>query len=137
MPDETERIAERLKHASDDVVELFGQIGGHTQHGRQIGSDLEAIAEALTKTQVTVKQISDFGLHVTSAFKRLESFNQAIDLHTKNLAAMGDLANSDIELARKHQQEMGAILEHSRTTLAMLNRHFVDSIDYLSDRLQD
>ncbi|MGR9115357.1 MAG: hypothetical protein ACU85E_06290, partial [Gammaproteobacteria bacterium] len=137
LPDETERTVEKLRHASNDVVELFSHIGGHSQHGRQIGSDLEAIAEALAKTQFTVKQISDFGLHVTSAFKRLESFNQAIELHTKNLAAMGDMVNTDIELTRKHQQEMAEILEHSRTTMALLNRHFVDSIDYLSKRLQD
>ena len=137
LPAETERIAQKLRHASNDVVELFTQIGEHTQHGSQIGSDLEAIAEALANTQVTVKQISDFGLHVTSAFKRLESFNQAIELHTQNLAKMGDLTNTDIDLAKHHQQEIAAILEHSRTTMALLNRHFVDSIDYLSDRLQD
>ena len=137
LPDTAEHIAERLRKDSGDIVELFAQIGGHTHHGRQIGSDLEHIAEALAKTQTTVKQISDFGLHVTSAFKRLESFNQAIELHTRNLAEMGDLAHTDIELAKKHQQEMAAILEHSRTSMALLNRHFVDSIEFLSDRLQD
>ncbi|MGR9045837.1 MAG: hypothetical protein ACU83N_11105 [Gammaproteobacteria bacterium] len=137
LPAETEAFADRLRKVSDQVVEVFDAIGHHTQDGRQIGDDLARIAEALMKTQLTVKQISDFGMHVTSAFKRLESFNQAIELHTRNLEAMGNLANTDIELAQKHQQEMAAILESSRTSMAMLNRHFVDSVEYLNDRLRD
>ncbi|PKM12868.1 MAG: hypothetical protein CVV13_03940 [Gammaproteobacteria bacterium HGW-Gammaproteobacteria-3] len=137
LPEATEHIAQKLQRASDDVIEVFAHISGHIQHGKQIGGDMALIAEATAKTQLTVKQISDFGLHVTSAFKRLEAFNQAIELYTQNLAKLGDLANSDITMAAQHQQELAAILEHSRTTLAMLNRHFVDSINYVSDRLQD
>lgn len=137
LPDETERITSRLRQASNDVIEMFGQISDQTGNSARISKDLQTIAEALTKTQLTIRQISDFGVHVTSAFKRLESFNQTIEQHTRNLEAMGDLANTDIELVKTHQREMAAILEHSRTAMAMLNRHFVDSIDYLSKRLED
>ncbi|WP_031434258.1 coiled-coil domain-containing protein [Methylomarinum vadi] len=137
LPDETERIAARLNQASDEVVGLFARISGQTENSARISSDLQTIAEALSKTQLTIKQISDFGVHVTSAFKRLESFNQAIEQHTRNLQAMGNLADTDIALIKTHQQEMAAILEHSRTAMAMMNRHFVDSIDYLSKRLED
>ncbi len=137
LPEESERAAARLRQASDEAAGLFAQIGAQTGNGARISADLQTIAESLSKTQLTIKQISDFGVHVTSAFKRLESFNQAIEQHTRNLAAMGDLADTDIELVKTHQQEMAAILEHSRTAMAMLNRHFVDSIEYLSKRLED
>ena len=137
LPAASEATAAKLSQAGNELAELFTGLASHAEQGRQIGDDLETIAAALAKTRITVKQISDFGLHVTSAFKRLESFNQAIELHTRNLAKLGGLADADIELAKKHQQEMATILKHARTTMAMLNRYFVDSIEYLSDRRQE
>ena len=122
LPSDIDTLSLRLKQSSELVSVTFQSLGDNTESGAKIGNDLQEIATALTNTRETVKQISDFGIHVTSTFKRLETFNQLMEQHTQLMADMGGVAQLDIDLAKQHQLEMGGILKQSRQALAQMQR---------------
>lgn len=122
LPDDIETLSLRLGQSSEHVSTTFQSIAANTEAGVQIGQDLQEISDALSNTRETVKQISDFGIHVTSTFKRLETFNQLMEDHTQLMTDMGGVAQLDINLAKKHQLEMAEILKQSRQSLAQMQR---------------
>lgn len=128
LPDDIATLSAKLKQSSELVSTTFQAIGNNTESGAKIGKDLQEIATALTSTRETVKQISDFGIHVTSTFKRLETFNKLMEQHTQLMADMGGVAQLDIDLAKQHQQEMAGILQQSRHSLAQMQRESRGSI---------
>ena len=136
LPDDMETMSLRLKQSSAKVSEIFQSIGDNTHSGARIGEDLQGIATALANTRETVKQISDFGIHVISTFNRLETFNQLIEQHTQLLADMGGVAQLDINLAKEHQTEMAKILQQSRQSLLLMQQDFVDGINNVSEQLK-
>jgi len=137
LPDDMETMSLRLKKSSAKVSEIFNSIGDNTQSGARIGEDLQDIATALANTKETVKQISDFGIHVISTFNRLETFNQLIEQHTQLLADMGGVARQDINLAKEHQLEMAKILQQSRQSQMLMQQDFVEGINNVSEQLKD
>jgi len=64
-------------------------------------------------------------VHVISSFKRLETFNQLIEQHTKLLQDMGQVAQVDIDLAKQHQIEMAKILQQSRDNVLLMQQTLV------------
>jgi uncharacterized protein YoxC len=137
LPDDMESMSHRLQNSSDKVSEVFQSIGDNMQSGVTIGADLQDIATALSNTKETVKQISDFGIHVLSTFNRLETFNQLIDQHTQLLTDMGGVAKQDINLAKEHQLEMAKILQQSRESLRLMQQSSVESINNVSGQMKD
>ncbi|MBE0472134.1 MAG: hypothetical protein IBX55_21830 [Methyloprofundus sp.] len=99
LPEHLDIMSSKLKQSSEQVFSAFQAIADNTHAGAKIGSDLQEIAHALTNTRDTVKQISDFGVHVTSTFKRLENFNKLMEQHIQLMADMGGVAQADIDLA--------------------------------------
>jgi len=112
----------RLAQSSEQMTGVFESIGVSSQAGVRIGDDLQDIAIALANTRETVKQISGFGIHVISSFKRLETFDQLIEHHTQLLKEMGEVAQMDIELAKQHKTEMAEILQQSRESLLLMQQ---------------
>ena len=137
LPDDMETMSLRLKQSSENVFKVFENIGDNTQSGARIGEDLQDIATALANTKETVKQISDFGIHVISTFNRLETFNQLIEQHTQLLADMGEVAQQDINLAKAHQLEMAKILQQSRQALMLMQQNVVEGVNNVSGQLKD
>ena len=135
LPDDLDIMSSKLKQSSEHVFTAFQAIADNTHSGAKIGADLQEIALALTNTRETVKQISDFGMHVTSTFKRLETFNQLMEQHTQLMADMGGVAQADIDLAKQHQQEMADILQQSRESLGFMQRDLIASVKQNNDRL--
>ena len=127
LPEDIEALSLSLKQSSQQVTMTFQTLGDNTASGVRIGNDLQEISTALSNTRETVKQISDFGMHVTSTFKRLENFNRLMEQHTQLMADMGGVAQLDIDLAKQHQQEMAGILQQSRQSLAQMQRDSVGS----------
>ena len=127
LPDEVETLAERLKQSSEQISVTFQSLSNNTESGAKISSDLDEITAALSNTRQTVEQISDFGMHVTTTYKRLESFNQLLEQHTQLLADMSGVAQIDIDLAKQHQKEMAEILQKSRQSLAQRQKEFENS----------
>ncbi len=132
LPQDIDTLSLRLKQSADQVAMTFQLLGEGTKSGAKIGNDLQEISSALINTRETVKQISGFGRHVTSTFKRLENFNQLMEQHTQLMADMGGVAQIDIDLAKQHQLEMAAILQQSRQALAHMQQDAVGN----SNRLQ-
>lgn len=120
LPEDIQALSYSLKQSSEQVNITFASLGENTAAGVTIAKDLQDISTALSNTQETVKQISDFGMHVTSTFKRLENFNRMMEQHTRLMADMGGIARLDIDLAKHHQQEMEVILKQSRKLMAEL-----------------
>jgi len=118
----------KLANSSGQMTEIFDSIGKGSQAGARIGDDLQDIAIALANTRGTVKEISDFGIHVISSFNRLSSFNQLIEQHTVLLENMGEVAQMDINLARQHKIEMAEILQQSRDSLTFMQQNVRDNI---------
>jgi len=125
LPDDMEKMSNRLTASSAQVSAVFQTLGEHTQSGTKIGQDLLDIAQALSNTRETVKEISDFSVHVISSFKRLETFNQLIEQHTELLQNMGQVAQVDINLAKQHQIEMAKILQQSRDNVLLMQQTLV------------
>ena len=136
LPADIETLSSRLKQSSEQVSATFQAIGNETEAGMKIGNDLQEIAVSLANTKETVKQISDFGMHVTSTFKRLENFNQLMEQHTQLMADMGGVAQIDIDLAKDHQREMAAILKQSRKSLAQMQQDTVAGKNNSNNRTQ-
>ena len=122
LPDDIDTLSHSLKQSSVQVTEMFQALGDKTESGSKIANDLQLIAESLTSTRVLVEKISDFGIHVTSTVKRLETFSSLMERHTELMADMGGVAQLDIDLAKQHQQEMQGILRQSRQALAQMQR---------------
>ena len=137
LPQNIDTLSLRLKQSADQVAMTFQLLGEGTESGAKIGNDLQEISSALINTRETVKQISEFGMHVTSTFKRLENFNQLMEQHTQLMADMGGVARLDIDLAKQHQQEMATILQQSRQALAQMQQDAVGKSTHASKRLQD
>jgi len=137
LPDELDTMSFKLKQSSEHVFTVFQAIADNTGSGAKIGADLQDIAHALTNTKETVEQISNFGMHVTSTFKRLETFNTLMEQHTQLMADMGGVAQVDIDLAKQHQQEMADSLQQSRESLGFMQRDLITSIKQNNERLAD
>lgn len=118
----------QLAHSSGQMTDVFETIGGSAQAGGKIAEDLQDIAISLANTRETVKEISDFGVHVISTVKRLETFNQLIEQHTQLLKSMGEVAQTDIDLAQQHKIEMAAILQQSRESLLVMQQDLAESV---------
>lgn len=112
----------KLAQSSEQMTGVFESIGTSSHAGARIGDDLQDIAIALANTRETVKQISGFGIHVISSFKRLETFDQLIEHHTQLLKNMGEVAQMDIDLARQHKMEMAEVLQQSRESLLLIQQ---------------
>jgi len=125
LPADMEKMSVKLAASSAQVSTVFQSIADQSQAGVRIGRDLQEIAQALSGTRETVKQISDFSVHVISSFKRLETFNQLIEHHTQLLEQMGQVARTDIDLAKQHKTEMAEILQQSRASLALIQQSIV------------
>ncbi len=93
LPDAVDTLALRLTESADQFSKTFQSLGDYTKSATRIGKDLQEITTALSNTRETVKQISDFGVHVTSTFKRLETFNKLMEQHTQLMADMGGWRN--------------------------------------------
>lgn len=135
LPDDIDALSNRLKQSSELVSTTFQSIGDNTESGVKIGKDLKKISDALGNTRETVKQISDFGVHVTSTFKRLENFNQLMKKHTELMTDMGGIAQLDIDLAKQHQREMAGILQKSRNSLLQMQHDSTSSNMHSGERL--
>ena len=125
LPEDVDALSLRLKKSTEQVATTFQSIGDQADIGEKISQNLQKISEALSHTEGTVKHISDFGIHVTSTFKRLETFNQLMEKHTQLMKDMGGVAQIDIDLAKQHQQEMAGILQHSRHALAQFQQQAI------------
>ncbi|NOQ64295.1 MAG: hypothetical protein GQ582_07270 [Methyloprofundus sp.] len=122
LPDDVQRLSDNIQQAAQQFNTTFHAIGNNTESGVRIGDDLQEIALALSKTRETVQQISDFGMYVTSTFKRLEAFNNMMEEHTQLMTSVGGVAQVDIDLAKLHQHEMAGILRESRQYLAKIQQ---------------
>lgn len=136
LPEDIDALSLRLKRSSELVSVSLQAIGDNTELGAKIGNDLQEITTALANTRETVKHISDFGVHVTSTFKRLENFNRLMEQHTRLMADMGGVAQLDIDLAKQHQLEMAKILQLSRQSLAQMQREVVEGNNNARQRFQ-
>lgn len=128
LPAEMEAMSDKLVTASAQVTATFQAIGDSTQSGEKIADDLQGISSALANTRETVKEISDFGVHVISSIKRLETFNQIIEKHTLLLENMAEIAQTDIDLAKQHKNEMADILHQSRKSLLLMKQGIAESM---------
>ena len=136
LPEDIDALSLRLKRSSELVSVSLQAIGDNTELGAKIGNDLQEITTALANTRETVKHISDFGVHVTSTFKRLENFNRLMEQHTRLMADMGGVAQLDIDLAKQHQLEMAKILQLSRQSLAQMQREVAEGNNNARQRFQ-
>mgnify|MGYP000553574454 CR=1 FL=1 len=118
----------KLANSSGQMSGIFESIGVSSQVGVKIASDLDDISTALANSRETVKEISSFGIHVISSFKRMETFNQIIDEHTQLLKSMGDVAKTDIDLAKQYKTEMASVLQQSRESLALMQQGLAKGI---------
>jgi len=135
LPDEVGNLALKLNQSSEGFFHAFQSIAEKTHTGTQIAADLQEISSALGNTRETVQQISDFGIHVTSTFKRLETFNHLMEQHTQLMADMGGVAQLDIDLAKQHQREIAEILKQSRKSLALMQNDVATSVKNSSTKL--
>ena len=120
LPEDIQGLSSSIKQSSEQVSMTFQALANKTDTGAGIAKNLQEISMALGNSRETVQQISDFGLHVTSTFKRLENFNSMMEQHTRLMADMGGVAKLDIDLAKQHQQEMAVILQQSRQLMGEL-----------------
>ncbi|MCK5354114.1 MAG: hypothetical protein KAJ63_03275 [Methyloprofundus sp.] len=120
LPKDIQALSGSIKQSSEHISTTFQALANKADTGTRIAKDLQDISTALGSSRETVKQISDFGLHVTSTFKRLENFNSMMEQHTRIMADMGGVAKLDIDLAKQHQQEMSVILKQSRQLMTEL-----------------
>ena len=125
LPEDMEKMSAKLEKSSIQVSTAFQSIGQKTQSAANIGDDLQQIAQSLSSTRETVKEISGFSVHVISSFKRLETFNLLIEQHTLLLEQMGQVAHKDIDLVRQHQVEMEKVLQQSREALLYIQQDIV------------
>lgn len=128
LPANMEAMSNKLTTSSAQVTATFQSIGESTQSGVKIADDLQEISSALANTRETIKEISDFGVHVVSSVKRLETFNQLIERHTLLLENMGEVAQTDIDLAKQHKNEMADILQQSRKSLLLMKQGISESM---------
>jgi biopolymer transport protein ExbB/TolQ len=128
LPDDMATLSQKIKLSAEQIATAFRPIGEHTQSGIKISQDLQEISTALSHTRATVQQISDFSIHVTSAVKRVEMFDQQMEKHAQLLADIGDIAQQDLKLAKQHQLEMAEILQKSRSALALLQQDLIQNM---------
>ncbi len=128
LPTELEQMGGRLTDASRRMINVFEKVGEHTTASQQIGDDLKGIADSLGHSRDAVQQISDFGVHVISSFKRMETFNQMIDEHVRLMGEMGGIAQKDLQMARQQQAEMDQVLRQSREVLAAMQKDMAEQV---------
>ncbi len=128
LPDNMATLSQKIKLSTEQIAMAFQPLGEHSQTGIKISQDLQEISAALSHTRATVQQISDFSIHVTSAVKRVDMFDQQMEKHAQLLADIGSIAQQDLEIAKQHQEEMAKILQKSRSTLALLQKEVIQTI---------